>query len=124
MFGPPSTGRLYSRPPWHSNFKALISLPLEKLQRKDDVTQKYLRRFTKSEGALYVGKAQEKARVMHTERGRSRAKGGTYPWVVVQAVQSGVVEKQPWYEPSEKLSAEPIINSSMPEEFDTGRGVE
>jgi hypothetical protein len=29
------------------------------------------------------------------------------------------VEKQPWYEPSEKLSAEPIINSSMPEEFDT-----
>jgi hypothetical protein len=36
----------------------------------------------------------------------------------VQAVQSGVVEKQPWYEPSEKLSAEPI-NSSMPEEFDT-----
>jgi hypothetical protein len=34
-------------------------------------------------------------------------------------VQSGVVEKQPWYEPSEKLSAEPIINSSMPEEFDT-----
>jgi hypothetical protein len=47
------------------------------------------------------------------------ATGGTYPWVVVQAVQSGVVEKQPWYEPSEKLSAEPIINSSMPEEFDT-----
>jgi hypothetical protein len=39
--------------------------------------------------------------------------------LVVQAVQSGVVEKQPWYEPSEKLSAEPIINSSMPEEFDT-----
>jgi hypothetical protein len=34
-------------------------------------------------------------------------------------VQGGVREKQPWYEPSEKLSAEPIINASMPEEFDT-----
>jgi hypothetical protein len=39
--------------------------------------------------------------------------------LVVQAVQGGVREKQPWYEPSEKLSAEPIINASMPEEFDT-----
>ena len=53
-----------------------------KWQRKDDVTQKYLRRFTKSEGVLYVGKAQEKARIMRTERRRSRLTGGTYPWIV------------------------------------------
>ncbi len=39
--------------------------------------------------------------------------------LVVQAVQSGVVEKQPWYDPSEKLPAEPIITTSMLEEFDT-----
>jgi hypothetical protein len=39
--------------------------------------------------------------------------------LVVQAVQGAVVEKQPWYEPSDKLPAEPIINASMPEEFDT-----
>jgi hypothetical protein len=39
--------------------------------------------------------------------------------LVVQAVQGGVVEKQPWYEPSEKLPAAPIITASMPEEFDT-----
>ena len=39
--------------------------------------------------------------------------------LVVQAVQGGVIEKQPWYEPSDKLPAEPIINASMPEEFDT-----
>src|ERR1700676_4091255 len=51
-------------------------------QRKDDVTQKYLRGFRKSEGVLYVGKAQEKARVMRTERRRSRTTGGTYPWIV------------------------------------------
>ena len=54
----------------------------EKGQRKDEVTQRYLRRFTKSEGVLYVGKAQEKARVMRTERRRSQRTGGTYPWIV------------------------------------------
>ena len=51
-------------------------------ERKDDVTQKYLRRFHRREGVLYVGKAQEKARVMRTERRRSRRTGGTYPWIV------------------------------------------
>ena len=34
-----------------------------KRERKDDVTQKYLRRFRRNEGVLYVGKAQEKARL-------------------------------------------------------------
>ena len=51
-------------------------------QRKDDVTQKYLRGLRQSEGVLYVGKAQEKARVMRTERRRSRTTGGTHPWIV------------------------------------------
>jgi hypothetical protein len=45
---------------------------LEKSRRKDDVTQKYWREFRKSEGVLYVGKAQEKARDMRTERRRAR----------------------------------------------------
>jgi hypothetical protein len=53
-----------------------------KRQRKDDVTQQYLRRFEAAEGVLYVGKAQEKARVMRTERRQSRTTGGTYPWIV------------------------------------------
>ena len=53
-----------------------------KRERKDDVTQKYLRSFRQREGVLYVGKAQEKARVMRTERRRSRFTGGTYPWIV------------------------------------------
>ena len=39
--------------------------------------------------------------------------------LVVQAVQSGVIEKRPWYEPSEELPAEPIINAPMHQEFDT-----
>ena len=54
----------------------------EKRQRKDDVTQQYLRRYEKTEGVLYVGKAQEKARIMRTERRRSRTTGGTFPWIV------------------------------------------
>jgi hypothetical protein len=37
----------------------------EKRQRKDDVTQQYLRHFEKTEGVLYVGKAQEKADHAH-----------------------------------------------------------
>jgi len=54
----------------------------KKRERKDDVTQKYLRSFRRNEGVLYVGKAQEKARLMRTERRRSRVTGATYPWIV------------------------------------------
>jgi hypothetical protein len=64
------------------NHEGIDLVSFEKWQRKDDVTQKYLRGFRKSEGVLYVGKAQEKARVMRTERRRSRRTGGTYPWIV------------------------------------------
>src|SRR5258708_10080298 len=61
------------------NHEGVDLVAFQKWQRKDDVTQKYLRRFTQCEGVLYVGKAQEKARVMRTERRRSRHTGGTYP---------------------------------------------
>ena len=42
-----------------------------KHQRKDDVTQPYLQQLDADEGVLYVGRAQEKARVVRTERKRS-----------------------------------------------------
>ena len=64
------------------NHEGIDLVAFEKWQRKDDITQKYLRRFSKNEGVLYVGKAQEKARIMRTERRRSRVTGGTYPWIV------------------------------------------
>jgi hypothetical protein len=51
-------------------------------QRKDEVTQRQLRRFRRREGVLYIGRAQEKARVMRTERRLSTRTGMTYPWVV------------------------------------------
>jgi DNA-binding HxlR family transcriptional regulator len=57
-------------------------IAFQKNQRKDEVTQKRIRKFKKSEGVLYVGKAQEKARVMRTERRRCSRTGATYPWIV------------------------------------------
>ena len=57
-------------------------ITFEKGQRKDDVTQGYLRQFKKNEGVLYVGKAQEKTRIMRTERRRCKRTGATYPWIV------------------------------------------
>src|SRR4030081_675407 len=54
------------------NNEGIDLVAFAKWQRKDDITQKYLRRFRKSEGVLYVGKAQEKARIMRTERRRHR----------------------------------------------------
>lgn len=51
-------------------------------QRKDEVTQQYLRRTRRRQGVLYIGKAQEKARVVRTERRTSARTAGTYPWIV------------------------------------------
>jgi hypothetical protein len=39
--------------------------------------------------------------------------------LVVQAVQDGVMEKRPWYEPSEKLPGERLIDAPMHQQFDT-----
>jgi hypothetical protein len=51
-------------------------------QRKDEVTQEYLGRFTQDEGVLFVGRAQEKAWVFRTERRHNPATGAAYPWIV------------------------------------------
>lgn len=55
-----------------------------KRERKDDVMQRHLRRFKKSgqtEGVVFVGVAQEKARVPRTTR-RHLDGGGTIPWII------------------------------------------
>jgi hypothetical protein len=38
---------------------------------------------------------------------------------LAHAVQNGVVERQPWYEPSDKLPKQSIIATSMDTDFDT-----
>lgn len=62
--------------------EGLTLVDFEKGQRKDDVTQRLLRQFRATEGVLYVGRAQEKARVPRTERRRDGATGRPYPWLV------------------------------------------
>ena len=47
-------------------------------ERKDDRTLQYRRHWAGGEGVLYIGKAQEKAKVVHTERRRDPATGDTY----------------------------------------------
>ena len=51
-------------------------------ERKDDRTQEYLRNWSGGEGVLYIGKAQEKARVLRTERRHNPATGATYAWLL------------------------------------------
>lgn len=51
-------------------------------QRKDEVAQEHLRAFSGEEGLLFVGKAQEKARVYRTQKRRHAETGQTYPWIV------------------------------------------
>jgi hypothetical protein len=50
-------------------------------ERKDDVAQQFLARFTNTEGVLFVGRAQEKALVWRTQRRYSRD-GSSYAWLV------------------------------------------
>jgi hypothetical protein len=39
--------------------------------------------------------------------------------LLAQSLQDGVIEKQPWYEPSQKVPFEPIITKELNAEFDT-----
>src|SRR6204780_734086 len=51
-------------------------------QRKDDVAHEFLAELDQPEGALFVGRAQEKAPVFRTEKRRNPLTGATYPWIV------------------------------------------
>ena len=39
--------------------------------------------------------------------------------LIAHAVEAGIRERRPWYEPSEDLPDEPVINTPMQTEFDT-----
>src|SRR5436190_1274434 len=67
------------------SFAAQRRIPLvqfHKGQRKDDVMKEQLRKFGKDEGAVFIGKAQEKTPVFRTERRRNPKTGQAYPWIV------------------------------------------
>src|SRR5438552_1845788 len=51
-------------------------------ERKDDVAQEYLAAFEGEEGILFIGKAQERAKVTRTQKRRHPDTGRSYPWLV------------------------------------------
>ena len=60
-------------------------LPLvqfRKGQRKDDIAKEHLAKFTGQEGVVFIGVAQEKARVPRTETRRRADTGERYPCIV------------------------------------------
>jgi hypothetical protein len=63
--------------------EGIAIVKFRKGQRKDEVAQEYLQRFEGEEGVLFIGKAQEKARVVRTETRRNPETGATYPWLMM-----------------------------------------
>ena len=57
-------------------------IQFRKGERKDDIAAEQRKKFTKPEGVVFIGKAQEKSSVFRTERRRNEKTGGTYPWLV------------------------------------------
>ena len=49
---------------------------------KDDMPPNSCKKFTKPEGAVFIGKAQKKASVLRTERRPNEQAGATYPWIL------------------------------------------
>jgi hypothetical protein len=62
--------------------RGLELISFAKGQRKDDLAQEFLARFTEPEGVLFVGRAQEKAGVWRTQRRYNAVTGGSYAWLV------------------------------------------
>ena len=57
-------------------------IPFEKGVRKEDVFQGHLADFDGEEGVVFIGKAQERARVFRTVKRRCSVSGRTYPWLM------------------------------------------
>lgn len=69
--------------------QGLELVKFQKGQRKDDVMKERLNRFSKSEGVVFVGVAQEKVRVPRTTRKRCDS-GGTIPWIIYSTAMVNV----------------------------------
>jgi hypothetical protein len=61
--------------------QGLDLITFTKGQRKEDLAKEYLQRFDGQEGVLFVGKAQEKAKVIRTQRRRNPNTGKCYAWL-------------------------------------------
>ena len=61
---------------------------LKRGQRKEDIAKEYLGRFTEQEGVLFIGKAQEKAKVVRTQRRYNENTGAPYAWPLFSRIRS------------------------------------
>src|SRR5205823_8545545 len=59
-----------------------LPISFRKVERKDDIAEKYRKSCGREEGVVLIGKAQEKTPVFRTERRRNEKTGVTYPWLV------------------------------------------
>jgi hypothetical protein len=64
----------------HDHAIPLVSF--DKGQRKEEVAARFRATFSKPEGVVFVGKAQERCTVDRTERCRNPRTGKIYPWIV------------------------------------------
>ncbi len=55
----------------------------QRKQRKEKVAKEHVKEFKGQEGVLFIGVAQEKMRVVRTEKRRNPKTGATYPWLVM-----------------------------------------
>jgi hypothetical protein len=67
---------------WYAKEHRVPLIRFERGQRKDDVAKRYLAEFAGREGVLFIGKAQEKATVVRTERRYNPQTGAPYAWLV------------------------------------------
>ena len=69
-------------------------IPFDKGQRKEEVMAEQLRHFDQEEGVVFLGRAQEKARVFRTEKRRNPQTGQRYPWIIRS---TAMVNQYYWY---------------------------
>jgi hypothetical protein len=57
-------------------------ITFQKGQRKDDIAAGYRAQFSRDEGVVFIGKAQEKATIFRTEKRYNQKSGKSYAWLV------------------------------------------
>ena len=78
----PMTRRFVNELERYAEREGVDLIRFERGERKDERTQRYLRDWHGGEGVLYIAKAQERARVVRTERRHDPLTGAPYPWLV------------------------------------------
>ena len=66
----------------YARWEKVPVIQFRKGQRKDDIAAEQRKKFKKTEGVVFIGKAQEKTPVFRTERRRNEKTGISYPWIV------------------------------------------